>query len=85
MTSQSPEVRDWSMSALLLGWNRTEGETGGGGGGGGAFAGSYQRRGHGDVEELPSAALRDGPGEEKLVPLVGEERSFVLRGWRAAA
>lgn len=40
---------------------------------------THQRGGHGDVEKLSSSALRDRSGEEELVSVLGEERSFVLR------
>lgn len=46
---------------------------------------THRRRGHGDVEELPSATLGDGSGEEELVSLPGEERRFVLRRRKTAA
>lgn len=42
--------------------------------------GAYHRGGHGDVEKLPSPALRDGSGEEKLVSVLVEERRLIL--WR---
>lgn len=41
----------------------------------------YHRRGHGDVEKLSSPTLRDCSGEEKLVPVLGEERWFILQ-WK---
>lgn len=31
------------------------------------------------MEELSSAALRDCPGEEELVPVLGKERRFILQ------
>jgi len=38
----------------------------------------YLGGGHGYVEELPAAALRDGSGQEELESVVGEKWSFVL-------
>lgn len=35
--------------------------------------------GHGYVEELPSASLWNGSGEEELVSVSGEQRGFVLQ------
>lgn len=40
---------------------------------------TYQRCGHGDVEKLSSATLRDRSGEEELVSIFGKERRLVLK------
>ena len=39
---------------------------------------TYLGYGHGDVEELPSPSLRDGPGEEQLQPVLGKQGFLVL-------
>ena len=38
----------------------------------------YLGDGHGDVEELAPASLRDGSGEEQLQPVFGEQRLLIL-------
>lgn len=40
---------------------------------------SYLGDGHGDVEELPPATLRNGPGEEQLQPVFRKQRLLVLK------
>lgn len=44
MTSQSPEVRDWRMSVLVLGWNETTGETPGKAGNAGYLCRVFTRK-----------------------------------------
>lgn len=35
--------------------------------------------GHGDVEELAPASLRNGAGEEQLQPIFGKQRFLILK------
>lgn len=72
------------MSVLVLGWKKTKTlstlhqspqhkEK---------CAAAHHGGGHGDVEKLSSATLRNCSGEEELVSVLGEERRFVLQGRR---
>ena len=40
---------------------------------------SYLGDGHGDVEELATASLRNGSGEEQLQSIFGKQRLLVLK------
>lgn len=43
---------------------------------------SYLGDGHGDVEELSPASLRNGASEEQLQPIFGEQRLLILKTQR---
>lgn len=43
---------------------------------------SYLGDGHGDVEELSSASLRDGACEEQLQPIFRKQRLLILKTHR---
>lgn len=92
MTSQSPDVMDCSVSALRLALGhqtrtftrpllpppaRQPARD--------RAASSYLGGGHGYVEKLAPASLRDGAGEKQLQAVFGKQRLLVLTSQHALA